>query len=78
MNHLSKIFGLMNSLFAAPDNDQKFTFIRGVSDSTMIDVSDLVDEATIQLKKEVPQELVISMFQKMVRGTKLCICSAMK
>ena len=31
-------------------------------------MSDLVDEAAIQLRKEIPQELVVKMFQQMVSG----------
>ena len=34
-------------------------------------MSDLVDEAAIQLRKEIPQELVVKMFQQMVSGLSL-------
>ncbi|KAI5124285.1 hypothetical protein M0805_005132 [Coniferiporia weirii] len=44
---------------------QMFTFVKGMTDEVTSDMSDLVDEAAIQLRKEIPQELVVTMFQKM-------------
>ena len=32
-----------------------------------VDLSDTLEDSIIQLRKEVPQELVVSMFQKLVR-----------
>lgn len=34
----------------------------------MIDFSSALDSTTLQLRKQVPRELVVAMFQKMVRG----------
>ena len=41
-------------------------FVKSAASSSTIDFCSLVDEAAIQLRKEVPQELVVRMFQKMV------------
>lgn len=41
------------------------------ADSTSLDLSELLEESVIQLRKEVPQELVVKMFQKMVGKVRL-------
>lgn len=38
-----------------------------LQDRSRIDLSGCLEEAVIQLRKEVPQELVVNMFQKLVR-----------
>ncbi|EJD07614.1 Cl-channel protein [Fomitiporia mediterranea MF3/22] len=45
--------------------NQVVVFVKAAVDSTNIDLCALVDEAAIQLRKEIPQELVVKMFQKM-------------
>ena len=47
---------------------QQWTFIRDVaaSNSEMINLAPLLDQAVLQLRKEVPLQLVVNMFQKMV------------
>ena len=47
---------------------KKCCFSSRPSSSGGVDLSDLLEEAVLQLRKEVPQELVVSMFQKLVSG----------
>lgn len=51
--------------FSEDDSNKKAVFVKGEGETSSIDLSDLVDEAAIQLRKEIPQELVVKMFQKM-------------
>ena len=37
-------------------------------DSRVVGLSGLLEEAVLQLRKDVPLELVVNMFQKLVRG----------
>lgn len=37
-------------------------------DSSVLNFSSLLEEAVLQLRKDVPLELVVNMFQKLVRG----------
>lgn len=37
-------------------------------DSSLLNLSSLLEEAVLQLRKDVPLELVVNMFQKLVRG----------
>ncbi|KAH8111035.1 Cl-channel protein [Phellopilus nigrolimitatus] len=46
-------------------SSQVYTFVKRMADALTVDLSELVDEAAIQLRKEIPQELVVTMFQKM-------------
>lgn len=54
------------------------TFSSGPSDE-QLNLSDILEKAVLQLRKEVPQELVVSMFQKLVRKspayTPYCLCT---
>jgi len=47
------------------DMTRKCCFSSQPSSSDRLDLSDLLEEAVLQLRKEVPQELVVSMFQKL-------------
>lgn len=51
-----------------PEQISKCTFSREVAatDSELVNLSPLLDEAVLQLRKEVPLEVVVSMFQKLV------------
>ena len=43
----------------------------------VVNLSPLLEEAVLQLRKDVPLELVVTMFQKLVRATfsfRRCIC----
>jgi len=44
---------------------QTFTFVRRLSSSLTVDLSGYLDKTTIQMRKEIPKELVVTMFQKM-------------
>ncbi|TBU47598.1 chloride channel [Dichomitus squalens] len=52
-----------------PSMEQRCTFLppsrTGQGDSGMVNLSNLLEEAVLQLRKDVPLELVVSMFQKM-------------
>ncbi|THH09923.1 hypothetical protein EW145_g1683 [Phellinidium pouzarii] len=56
-------------LSSLPDmySRQTFTFVKEMASGSepLSDLSELVDQAAIQLRKETPQELVVTMFQKM-------------
>ena len=54
--------------FSEAELDKKVIFVKREDDISSVDMSDLVDEAAIQLRKEIPQELVVKMFQQMVSG----------
>ena len=54
--------------FSETELDKKVIFVKREDDISSVDMSDLVDEAAIQLRKEIPQELVVKMFQQMVSG----------
>lgn len=55
----------------AEDSQRKCTFSKDVAavDSEFINLSSLLDEAVLQMRKEVPLQLVVNMFQKMVRAS---------
>ena len=57
--------------FSETELDKKVIFVKREDDISSVDMSDLVDEAAIQLRKEIPQELVVKMFQQMVSGLSL-------
>lgn len=40
---------------------------RSLNPDQSVDLSMVLEEAVLQLRKEVPQEVVVNMFQKMVR-----------
>ena len=46
----------------------KWTFIKGLasSDPELVNLASLLDGSVLQLRKEVPLQLVVNMFQKMV------------
>lgn len=52
---------------------QKWTFTKSVASSNpeLVNLAPLLDEAVLQLRKEVPLQLVVNMFQKMV-GAAYC------
>ena len=58
---------------AALIEQQKWTFNRATSSANLelVNLSPFLDEAVLQLRKEVPLQLVVNMFQKMV-GLSLC------
>ncbi|KAH8075851.1 chloride channel [Cristinia sonorae] len=51
----------------AEDGQRKCTFSKDVAavDNTFLNLSSLLDEAVLQMRKEVPLQLVVNMFQKM-------------
>lgn len=51
----------------APTRRCTFSSRRSGLDSDLEDLSDVIEEAVLQLRKELPQELVVNMFQKLVR-----------
>ena len=55
----------------APSPTRRCTFLsrRATTEYDLEDLSDVVDEAVLQLRKEQPQELVVDMFQKLVSVT---------
>ena len=52
----------------ALNETQHWTFIKSISRSNpeLVNLSPLLDDAVLQLRKEVPLQLVVNMFQKMV------------
>ena len=48
---------------------RRWTFVAATARQhpELLDLSSLLDEAVLQLRKEVPLELVVDMFKKMVR-----------
>ena len=61
--------------FSEAELDKKVIFVKREDDISSVDMSDLVDEAAIQLRKEIPQELVVKMFQQMVSGVSVSFFS---
>ena len=61
--------------FSETELDKKVVFVKREDDISSVDMSDLVDEAAIQLRKEIPQELVVKMFQQMVSGLSVSLFS---
>lgn len=59
------------------DGQRKCTFSKDVAaiDPDFINLSSLLDEAVLQMRKEVPLQLVVNMFQKMVRPSRCFILS---
>lgn len=55
----------------APSPTRRCTFLsrRATTEYDLEDLSDVVEEAVLQLRKEQPQELVVDMFQKLVSVT---------
>ena len=48
--------------------DKRCTFLpQSQGDGSMVNLSGLLEEAVLQLRKDVPLELVVNMFQKLVR-----------
>ena len=55
------------------DTERHCTFVppshrQAAEDSSALDLSGLLEESTLTLRKDVPLELVVDMFQKMVRA----------
>ncbi|OSD04776.1 hypothetical protein PYCCODRAFT_1450809 [Trametes coccinea BRFM310] len=64
-----KLRACIESLLAEDSNvDRRCTFVppgRGSGDSSISNLSSLLEEAVLQLRKDVPLELVVNMFQKL-------------
>ena len=62
--------GLDDLIADDPSREQRCTFLppsrADQGDSGMVNLSGLLEEAVLQLRKDVPLELVVNMFQKMV------------
>lgn len=56
-----------------PSLDRRCTFLPpsrvDQGDGGMVDLSRMLEEAVLQLKKDVPLELVVNMFQQLVRAS---------
>jgi chloride channel 3/4/5 len=50
----------------SPTRRCTFSSWRSTTEDDLEDLSDVVEEAVLQLRKEQPQELVVDMFQKLV------------
>ncbi|OCB86382.1 Cl-channel protein [Sanghuangporus baumii] len=61
----AKLKAAIDPLFSDESMSETVVFMKNAVNSSTIDLSGLVDEAVIQLRKEIPQELVVRMFQKM-------------
>lgn len=62
-----------DAIFAEnPAGDRRCTFVppsqAAEGDSSLLNLSSLLEEAVLQLRKDVPLELVVNMFQKLVRA----------
>ena len=52
---------------------RKFTFSQSMSQTPeVVNLASLLEEAVLQLRKEVPLQLVVTMFQKMVHLALFC------
>ena len=76
-----KLTGSLDDLIADdPSREQRCTFLPpsrvDQGDSGLVNLSGLLEEAVLQLRKDVPLELVVNMFQKMVSASTPCVLDA--